>query len=585
METAVHFASFQAFWSPDCGVRFAMIRSLLEHGSLIHWNYAAGAADPVGQIHPIAFFLLHRANDFVPQYEPLFPFLSAVPYKLFGFYGLAIIPVVSGIFTVVFLYKSALRLRLSVAPYMPIAAGIGTPIIVYSVVFWDHAIMMLCVSAASYFMLIGMQEDEPRRLALAGAVLGFGVFIHELVMAAFLAILIGSLPLVLKNSGRRMVVALLAGFAPILVVWLACNQAIYGNAAGAHLSENMSANTADHPFDVSQILNLNDLLDRTQQELTGTMHTGIMLAGRPLDLPNLFIVFAALLTSYAAIAAVFGAHFKQFPILWLASAVIAVYLVNQTRWAHGLFEATPLFIPGIAASWIAESRDGRSVGVSGELSKESIFIAWLSRSSWIFIILGIVDPILPGTDWGSRYLLTVLPFLVLLSAYIMDRQYAVSPPSWRPAAAGCMILLVGMSVYCQAEGLVMIEHNIRYNRDVNRRLSTLASPVIVSSDVGLGAEASAIHLAKEQFLVRGPDDYITFRKAMRLLNSSVFTMIGSKQDCANLLDWAAEAPDDGSTIKCTGRAYFHTNPDDEDGWSRVLATYAIAPYRRPGSLK
>ena len=102
-----------------------------------------------------------------------------------------------------------------------------------------------------------------------------------------------------------MVVALLAGFAPILVVWLACNQAIYGNAAGAHLSENMSANTADHPFDVSQILNLNDLLDRTQQELTGTMHTGIMLAGRPLDLPNLFIVFAALLTSYAAIAAVF----------------------------------------------------------------------------------------------------------------------------------------------------------------------------------------------------------------------------------------------------------------------------------------
>jgi len=89
--TALHFASFKAFWSPDCGARFAMIRSLLEHGSLIHWNYAAGAADPVGQIHPIAFFLLHRANDIVPQYEPLFPLLSAVPYKLFGFYGLAII--------------------------------------------------------------------------------------------------------------------------------------------------------------------------------------------------------------------------------------------------------------------------------------------------------------------------------------------------------------------------------------------------------------------------------------------------------------------------------------------------------------
>ena len=88
---ALYLASFKAFWSPDCGVRFAMIRSLLEHGSLIHWNYAAGAADQAGQIHPVAFFLLHRANDFVPQYEPLFPLLSAVPYKLFGFYGLAII--------------------------------------------------------------------------------------------------------------------------------------------------------------------------------------------------------------------------------------------------------------------------------------------------------------------------------------------------------------------------------------------------------------------------------------------------------------------------------------------------------------
>ncbi|HET6382307.1 MAG TPA: hypothetical protein VFJ58_02860, partial [Armatimonadota bacterium] len=49
---AIWLSRIGAFWSPDCGARFAVIRGWIEHGSLIHWPYAGASIDPAGQIHP-----------------------------------------------------------------------------------------------------------------------------------------------------------------------------------------------------------------------------------------------------------------------------------------------------------------------------------------------------------------------------------------------------------------------------------------------------------------------------------------------------------------------------------------------------
>jgi hypothetical protein len=112
---AAYFSSFHAFWSSDCGARFAMVRNFVEHGSLIHLYYPARSIDPTGQINPLFFYLYHRPHSFVPQYEPLFPLLSALPYRFFGFFGLLILPLICGVGTLAFIYASARRLGVASA--------------------------------------------------------------------------------------------------------------------------------------------------------------------------------------------------------------------------------------------------------------------------------------------------------------------------------------------------------------------------------------------------------------------------------------------------------------------------------------
>lgn len=132
---AIYFASFHVFWSPDSGGRFAMIRSWVEHGRLIHFHYAQEAIDPSGQISSLAYFLYHQPRGYSAMYEPLFPLLSGVFYRIFGFGGLLVIPVLSGLGTASLIAVIAKRLDLRSSRYLMLIAGLATPLLIYSVVF------------------------------------------------------------------------------------------------------------------------------------------------------------------------------------------------------------------------------------------------------------------------------------------------------------------------------------------------------------------------------------------------------------------------------------------------------------------
>jgi hypothetical protein len=571
---AIWLGSLHAFWSPDSGARFAMVRNLLEHGNLIHWHYGFRAIDPTGEIHPLSYFLFHRAGDFVPQYEPLFPLLSSELYACFGFIGLAIIPLASGIATTCFLYRTALRLRLQCAHWLPLSAGLGTPIAVYSVVFWDHSLMFLVAASASFFILRGLQEDAPKWTLCAGTVFGLGIFVHELVLAVFLATLLGALPLAGKASGRRLIIGLVAGFLPMALLWIASNSVLYGNYGGPHLSTNMGANTRDHPFSIDNMLNTDYLLYRSEQELIGLKNASMLIPANQLHLMYMFLAFTALLVVYFFLCLAFGTGFRLAPVFWLAPSAFAVYLVCQTRWANGLFEATPLVIPALAVPWFTEPRRSKNTE-EVVLTKDSLFLAWISRSTWIFILMSIANPMLPGVDWGSRYLLPVLPYLVIMSAYALELQYNSADGMWKKAVAGSVILLVGMSVYCQSEGLLMIQQNVLYNSELNNRIAASPTAVVVYTNVGIGPEATAdTHMHKIQFMVRSTADWLMFHNIMRQLKQEGFTFVGSKSDSESFSHNIATDLNGNPEIRAVGETNVSPDADEEDV-PQVLVNFVL----------
>lgn len=567
---AIHLSRLGAFWSPDSGARFAMIRNWAEYGSLIHWYYPNADIDPTGQIHPLAYFLFHLPHGYCAMYEPLFPLFCGMTYRIFGFGGLTVIPVLCGLGTALITYATARRLELRSRVLLPLVVGLGTPLLIYSVVFWDHVTMMLLAALAGYWMLRGLQENRVLFCAWSGATLGLGIWIHELMLALFLAVLLASLPVAWHRPGRRLVMGLIAGFIPLAMLWAGANWAIYGSLGGPHLSANMGGNAADHPFSLSILLDQQQLTERWWEELTGTMTGGLMITNAHADLFPLFRVLAVLLTGYMVTTWLAGAAWRFAPLLSLTAAGLAVYLVVQVHWANGLFQATPLFIPALAISWDAiKKRGGRTEGEptgTPELRPESLFYAWVSRATWLYIIMILINPMLPGVDWGSRYLLPVLPFLVLLAAHALEEQYQASGPRWRWVVAGSAVALVGISVFCQFEGLMMIRRNILYNREVNERVRALTSPVVVFSNIGMGPELTAVSLPQQQFMVRSDEDLRLFLAILRKRGINEFTYIGNEDGLA---------PFQNGGLTKTGTQFFHVDRTRQDGEDQEFLHFVL----------
>lgn len=538
LSLAIYLIGFGAFWSPDCAARFAMVRSWVEHGQLIHPYYLQSSLDPSGQIHPLAFFLFHGLHSYSAMYEPLFPFLCGVLYRIFGFSGLLIIPVLSGLGATSAIYITARQSGLLSSRFLPLTTGLATPLLIYSVVFWDHAIMIFLAAIAGYLLLRGLQHGRASFALAAGAVLGLGVWFHELMAALYGAIWLSSLPLIARRPQRRLVLGLTLGFIPLALLWAAANYWIYGTVGGPHLSANMGANQGDHPYGLNRILDGMKLAERSLEQLAGTM----IVDSRD-DLYPYFIAFACLLIGYAIMAWSGGWMRGLAPIVSIAGAGLAVYLVLQVHWANGLFQATPLLIPALAVPWIASRSGARETIVEGrtlrgkvrtrlrkDVPPEDLFWAWLSRAAWLYVLFVLINPMLPGADWGSRYLLPVLPFLVLMAAHALERQYQDAGPLGRHLVGASAVVLVAASFYCQTEGLTMVTRNIRYNQEVSQRARAVTSPVIVMDNIGLGAELTAAFLPQAQFLVRTDEDRALFASVLRRLKATEFTYIGTDME-------------------------------------------------------
>jgi len=74
-----------------------MIRNWNEHGNLIFLHYDFADADPEGRLNPLGLltkqnlidgYLVHLPRGFCTHFPPLFPFLSGLLYRRFGFGGL-----------------------------------------------------------------------------------------------------------------------------------------------------------------------------------------------------------------------------------------------------------------------------------------------------------------------------------------------------------------------------------------------------------------------------------------------------------------------------------------------------------------
>ncbi len=507
-------SSFHTFWSPDSGARFAMICSLADGGHLIYPHYLANDLDPTGQIHPLTFFLFHRKNDFCMMYLPLFPLLSGMAYRAFGFVGLTLLPILCGVATVLIFGRTARLLGLRSRLLGMLALGLATPLVVYSVVFWDHSAQMMIAALVGFWMLQSVRQRVRYPAVLMGIALGFGMWVHELFLALFVAVWFSALTI--RGYRRNLSQGLLLGFVPMILIWGLFNLIVYGALGGPHLGANVLQNNTYHPFSLDRILNATQLADRSMFELAGAT----LFSSQDGVLPR-HLVFACMLIVYAFTGWAGKPISVVNPFLSLLMAVLALILLLGSHDASdGLFIVTPLLIPALSIPLYAPQE-------KPIVPVDQVFYVWLSRTCWLFILFMLINPMTPGADWGSRYLLGTLPLLFLLTAYALEQQYQQASGYGRGAILACTVGIIGVSLLCQINGLLMVRRYLTYGRELNSHVQAISTPVLVT-DTDMNAFLTNPPPAQARFEVRTDPDAQIFATVLRKRLYQEVTFIGTE---------------------------------------------------------
>ncbi len=492
-----------------------MLHDGLQYGNFLFLHYPFAGLDPTGEIHPLKGYVTRLPGGFCTIYPPLFPLLSAAPYRVLGFGGLMVLPVLSGIGTIAITYWTAWRMGLRFRRALLLILAGATPLVLYAVVFWDHATLMLMTAAAGALLWEAVRTGKMRSAIFAGATLGIGTWLRELDIALALALLLTVGPLLHAGSRWRIALGLGLGFLPGLLGWLCFNCIVYGVWSGPHFMLHSDLGTLEH---VRALLNVRIIAEHVTMQLAGT------------NTPDL-LDKALLLLLIGALSTVPGQMIR--PFLYLTTAALAGLLIWRADWAHGLFQATPIFILALGR--------GRSL----QQGRRAMFVAWMRRACIAFAVIDFINPIKPEMDWGSRYLLTLLPLLILLALWNWETAWRVTKRRWLwalggrgPLTAGVMALLI-VSLFSQWRGYQAIESDLRYSRAVILCLHAIPSPVVVTDQWWIGPETATEH-SPPQFLVNADEpSHQVFFAMLRQLKVRDFTYVGTFSGL-ELLKWAAQ---------------------------------------------
>lgn len=486
---ALWFARTGAIWSPDCGARLIQVQSILKHPPEWWISYPAAHLDPDHQNSALSFYeFTHNGRTYV-FYSFLFALLTAPLFQALGYFGLAILPVLGGLGAVAATYALGQRLRLRYPLAPALITGLATPLALYSMVFWDHAILTGLATFAIYLALTGATRNQGRYWLAAGAVVGAGLWLHEILVPYVPALILGAWWLRGRHRWLRHSGLLLLGVIAFAIPLLAINAKVYGTPSGPHLGNNRLGSP-------SAIL---EFLKTPAEWGPGALYTligwGDSSPGFTWQLrdwlahPNPQFqreLQASLWMAIPLVAWLLLALTGLWRRWWPATLVVAlglvansVWVLQHPDWAHSPFLACPLLL---LAFW-APLRSGDPTD-EPERIRSGLFQA-LVLINGVYTLMNLVKPTLGGTEWGSRHLLSIYPSLVLLGWAAIERLLP-SPveTTWRPgskALVGVAGLLLALSVPLLVHGSQTVYGMHQNNRAMADAIRQCPDEVVVTS--------------------------------------------------------------------------------------------------------
>jgi len=489
----------QGFWINDNGCKYIQTVSLIRNqfrSASIDWPGAD--MDPEYLFQPIAFpFGQMIRGKLHGYYSTSFSFLSSWPYRLFGFRGLYLLPLASGLLLLPAVWRMAGQLPCSGLgkPLSLLLVALGTPLWFYSVSFWEHVPAVCLTTWAVFWAQRHMARGGGLSLSVSSALCAASIALRDDFYVFAVALMVYTIA-----QRREISAALIAG-----LVGLGCLSPMWishwistGNPLGHHVSSVTPFQNGIGPFLEERWIAFKVLLldahPDTRISLFLTLPCLFLLCTIPRSgkgwkrlLPGMVLMWACFMAASAA----WGHYRSDVPMDWMMRT-------------NGLFVSAPFltlgFLRGDSAS---DSRDSSLA---------------LLRISLLFCLLyASLSPAvsLIGLHWGARHLLPVFPLLGIPAASFLACLWAGTAK--RALCRSGILLLLGLSLLLQLHSLRLLHQRKSFCAELNRIVREREEEIVVAVEWYLPQELAPVFFDKRIFLA---DTWEKERDLMGLLKRS-----------------------------------------------------------------
>jgi hypothetical protein len=497
----------EGLWIVDNANKLLQLQAIAGSGySDFSIPWPGAAIDPRFEYNPLPHPFSHVVGGrLFSQYPPLFATLSTAPFHAFGPTGLYLLPLCGGLLALAGTARlgRAVGLEPRAIALLVLLTGLGTPLWFYSVVFWEHtlvvALFVWAVTLALRYVGGAGEADWVAATALAAMAVGFR---DESLLFWLLLVVI----VTVATPGRRLRGLTVAGgtLAAVLLPLGLFHWKALGSPLGFHVAGNLST-AAEH------------------------------LTSRPLALYRLLVAWGPGIVPSLLIAAPFVALLAINPRLsrrafrvavpLLAAVAIAgslVFLVGllaergpirQLLAGNSLFPAAPVLVLGLV----------RPRGAGEVREERTAHALWLLAAGYALLYaLAAPHVATQGIHWGNRYLLVCYPLFAVLALRNVVAWWRLerAAPAWRFP----VILALVLAVVAQLGSLELLRRKKELSVEINRAAAATEGALV--TEVWWAPQALFSEFPERPiFLVRSPEQLERLRATLRDEGHETMTLV------------------------------------------------------------
>lgn len=447
-----------AFYSVDGDIKYLGALNIARHFANPAIDYPALRFDPAGR-YSLPLTAWYGGHDYAGYSLP-FLYMAAAAVKLFGAAGLVLPSIVATMLLLWTQLRLARLLELRASRTLLLIASVAaTPLLFYSVSFWEHTWGVALLLGGVTLLLEAAIGTAWSRVAAGGAGVCFAGAVlmrRDTLIPALL--FLGLLPLVIR---RRRVVPLCGLAAVFFLVPIGAILLLHPQPLALGLTH---ATPGRAGVGVTQGLSK---LDKLRFLLSGGWASGLV---------------GGLLAGVAASHR--WAPRVTIPLLAAGSlaaglALAAVMLTGYSFSNENVLAFSPLAIWGLALPLIGWERRGEE-GAGSTVINVSVLL-------WLLAVLGCVAVVMMaydsgGAQWGPRYLLFSFPPLILLALKARERMVsAAGSPGIGRTVNYSFVGLLALSLLLQGLGLFALSVKQNLAARADRAIAATRADLVVSA--------------------------------------------------------------------------------------------------------